>query len=74
MKSHQNIACQSVWTLTTNRQALIHPYVLELVTKNKLTPQTLMHVFMLSLGHATPLDGTASIEHMMQDVTIMKKH
>jgi len=72
-KLHQNITYQSFWTLTANRQALSHPSILELATKKKLTPQTLMYAFMLSLGYATPLDGTTSREHMMQDVAVMER-
>ena len=32
-----------------------------------------MYAFMMTLGH-TPLDGTTSKDHMMEDVAVMKRY
>lgn len=69
----KNIWYQSFWTLTANRHALALPEVKELAGKKNLTPQTLMYAFMMSLGYATPLDGTRSQQHMIQDVAVMER-
>mmetsp|Transcript_18671 Transcript_18671/g.33780 ORF Transcript_18671/g.33780 Transcript_18671/m.33780 type:complete len:349 (+) Transcript_18671:113-1159(+) len=64
---------QSFWTLTGNRQALALPQVKHLAEKKNLTPQTLMYAFMMSLGYATPLDGTTNKAHMLEDVAVMER-
>jgi len=68
-----NIWYQSFWTLTANRQALALPEVKELAAKKNLTPQTYMYAFLMSLGYVTPLDGTTSPIHMMEDVAVMER-
>jgi diketogulonate reductase-like aldo/keto reductase len=70
-KEH-GILYQSFWTLTANRQALGHPIIKMMATKKGLTPQTLMYAFMMSLGH-TPLDGTTSKSHMVEDIAVMER-
>eukprot|EP00586_Coscinodiscus_wailesii_P019533 CAMPEP_0172502716 /NCGR_PEP_ID=MMETSP1066-20121228/162199_1 /TAXON_ID=671091 /ORGANISM="Coscinodiscus wailesii, Strain CCMP2513" /LENGTH=352 /DNA_ID=CAMNT_0013278071 /DNA_START=43 /DNA_END=1101 /DNA_ORIENTATION=- len=67
-----NIVYQSFWTLTASRRALASPEIKQLASKKNLTPQTLMYAFMMSLSH-TPLDGTTSKIHMMEDVAIMER-
>lgn len=64
---------QSFWTLTANRHALALPEVKQLAEKKNLTPQTYMYAFMMSLGYATPLDGTRSQQHMVEDVAVMER-
>jgi diketogulonate reductase-like aldo/keto reductase len=64
---------QSFWTLTANRQALATTRVKELAEKKNLTPQTLLYAFMMSLGYATPLDGTTNKQHMLEDVAVMER-
>lgn len=64
---------QSFWTLTANRQALASPEVKQLAEKKNLTPQTLMYAFLMSLGYATPLDGTTNPQHMLEDVAVMER-
>ena len=64
---------QSFWTLTANRHALALPEVAELAHEKNLTPQTYMYAFLMSLGHATPLDGTTDRKHMAEDVAVMER-
>lgn len=64
---------QSFWTLTANRQALALPQVKELAEKKNLSPQTYLYAFLMSLGYATPLDGTKSQQHMLEDVAVMER-
>eukprot|EP00978_Attheya_sp_CCMP212_P001353 scaffold2847_cov56-Attheya_sp.AAC.3 len=67
-----NILYQSFWTLTANRKALASPQIKDMAKKKHATPQTLMYAFLMSLGH-TPLSGTTNIEHMKEDITMMKR-
>lgn len=71
-KEH-NIWYQSFWTLTANREALALSEVEELAAAKNLTPQTYMYAFLMSLGYVTPLSGTTSPVHMMEDVAIMER-
>ena len=71
-KEH-SIWYQSFWTLTANRRALALPEVKELAEKKDLTPQTYMYAFLMSLGYATPLDGTTNQKHMLEDVAVMER-
>jgi diketogulonate reductase-like aldo/keto reductase len=64
---------QSFWTLTANRQALALPEVKELAAAKNLSPQTYMFAFLMSLGYITPLSGTTSPAHMMEDVAVMER-
>lgn len=66
------ILYQSFWTLTGNRRALASSEFQELAKSKGLTSQTLMYVFMMTLGH-TPLSGTTDQKHMMQDVAVMER-
>jgi diketogulonate reductase-like aldo/keto reductase len=67
-----NILYQSFWTLTINREALNTPEAKEMAAAKGLTPQTLMYAFMMTMGH-TPLDGTTTKTHMMEDVAVMER-
>lgn len=69
----KNVWYQSFWTLTANRRALAEPSVEELAKSKKLTPQTLLYAFLMSLGYPKPLDGTTSEKHMAEDVALMKR-
>jgi diketogulonate reductase-like aldo/keto reductase len=69
----KSIWYQSFWTLTANRDALATPQVRELADAHKLTPQTLMFAFLMSLGYITPLSGTTDRMHMAQDVAVMER-
>jgi len=66
------IRYQSFWTLTANRDALATPEIRALALQKRVTPQTLMYAFMMTLGH-TPLDGTTSEDHMIEDIEVMKR-
>ncbi len=66
------ILYQSFWTLTANRDALRRPEIASIAAGKELTPQTLMYAFMMTMGH-TPLDGTTSRVHMMEDVAVMER-
>jgi len=68
----KNIMYQSFWTLSGNRSALATAQIRKLATVKKLTPQTLMYAFMMTIGH-TPLSGTTSDQHMTEDVAIMER-
>jgi diketogulonate reductase-like aldo/keto reductase len=68
-----NIWYQSFWTLTINRDALAKPEVIALAEEKKLTPQTLMFAFLMSLGYVTPLSGTTNTHHMYQDVAVAER-
>lgn len=69
----KNIWYQSFWTLTANRRALAEPAVEEWAESKKLTPQTLLYAFLMSLGYPKPLDGTTNEKHMAEDVALMKR-
>mmetsp|Transcript_23120 Transcript_23120/g.34136 ORF Transcript_23120/g.34136 Transcript_23120/m.34136 type:complete len:366 (-) Transcript_23120:1800-2897(-) len=71
-KQH-DIWYQSFWTLSANRKALTKPKVMKLAQSKGLTPQTYMFAFLLSLGYATPLSGTTSNFHMVEDVAVMTR-
>lgn len=65
---------QSFWTLTANWDALEeNPHILELAQQHNLSPQTLMFAFLMSTGYITPLSGTTSKKHMLEDVAIMER-
>jgi len=69
-----DIRYQSFWTLTskTTRHNLQKSAVKEMAEDKGLTPQTLMYVYMMELGH-TPLSGTTSRKHMLSDVAVMER-
>mmetsp|Transcript_4327 Transcript_4327/g.9376 ORF Transcript_4327/g.9376 Transcript_4327/m.9376 type:complete len:297 (-) Transcript_4327:1080-1970(-) len=67
-----DIKYQSFWTLSANRKALAKPQIKELAQSKGLTPQTLMYAYMMTNGH-TPLDGTTNMNHMNEDITLMKR-
>lgn len=68
----RSITYQSFWTLTANRHALASEQIGNMAHQKNLTPQTLMYAYMMTLGH-TPLSGTTSSHHMIQDVSIMER-
>jgi len=69
-----DIRYQSFWTLTssTTRRNLQKLEVKQMAEEKSLTPQTLMYVYMMELGH-TPLSGTTNREHMLSDVAVMER-
>jgi len=70
---HNNdIEYQSFWTLGANRHALQHKNVIDLARFKSLTPQTLMYAFCMAIG-ISPLDGTTSDLHMLEDVALLKR-
>ena len=69
----KGIQYQSFWTLTANRRPLGTREAHEAADKHGLTPQTHMFAFLMSLGYITPLSGTTSQAHMVQDVAIMER-
>jgi diketogulonate reductase-like aldo/keto reductase len=66
-----NIWYQSFWTLTANLEALATQEVRAWALSKKLTPQTLMYAYLMSLGYGTPLDGTTSLDHMKEDQALV---
>jgi diketogulonate reductase-like aldo/keto reductase len=71
-KDH-NIKYQSFWTLTANRKALATDEVKQMAAAKGLSPQTYMYAFLMSLGYITPLDGSTTHAHMMEDVAVMER-
>jgi diketogulonate reductase-like aldo/keto reductase len=69
----KGIKYQSFWTLSANRHALATRQAMDMAAAKKLTPQTLLYAFLMQLGYVTPLDGTTSLEHMMEDVAVMER-
>jgi len=69
------IKYQSFWTLTANRKALATDEVKELAAAKGLSPQTYMYAFLMSLpsNYVTPLDGSTTQAHMMEDVAVMER-
>jgi len=70
--NEHDITYQSFWTLTANQHELRDLNILHMAKEKSLTPETLMYVYMMTLGHI-PLDGTTSITHMKEDVDVMKR-
>lgn len=68
-----NIWYQSFWTLTANRKALQSVQAQALARRMNLTTNTLMFVFLMSLGYVTPFSGTKDVEHMKQDIEVMER-
>lgn len=70
----KDIWYQSFWTLTsgTTRKRLRNEGIVEMAEEKGLTPQTLMYAYMMTLGH-TPLCGTTSKVHMLEDVAVMER-
>lgn len=64
---------QSFWTLSANRAAIGSKSFRELANAKGLTPATLMYTFMLSFGYVTPLCGTTDMEHMNEDIAMMRR-
>ncbi|GKY98425.1 hypothetical protein MPSEU_000800000 [Mayamaea pseudoterrestris] len=69
----KGIKYQSFWTLSANRHALATRQAKEMAAAKMLSPQTLLYAFLMQLGYVTPLDGTTSLEHMMEDVAVMER-
>jgi len=69
---NHDIEYQSFWTLGANRHALQHKNVIDLARFKSLTPQTLMYAFCMAIG-ISPLDGTTSDLHMLEDVALLKR-
>jgi diketogulonate reductase-like aldo/keto reductase len=69
----KSIWYQSFWTLTANRDALATQEVKAWALSKNLTPQTLLYAYLMSLGYATPLDGTTSLDHMREDQALVMR-
>ena len=64
-----NIRWQAFWVLTGNGGTIGGPVAKDIASKNQLTPQQVIFAFVLSLG-ATPLIGSASPQHLKEDMDI----
>ncbi|KAL3931995.1 MAG: hypothetical protein SGBAC_011054 [Bacillariaceae sp.] len=72
-KEHE-ITYQSFWTLTANRHALKSAEAKAMAKSHgEQTTQTYMYAFLMSLGYITPLCGTTNLDHMKQDVAVVKR-
>jgi diketogulonate reductase-like aldo/keto reductase len=67
-----DVQYQSFWTLSANRVALASDEWKAMAHAKKLTPQTLMYAYMMTLGH-TPLSGTKDVNHMDEDVEVIMR-
>lgn len=67
-----DVQYQSFWTLSANRVALASEEWKSMAHAKKLTPQTLMYAYMMTLGHI-PLSGTKDVNHMDEDVDVMMR-
>lgn len=68
---------QSFWTLTGNPWILQNPLLRELASSQALSPEQAWFAFLLNTerfgrGRITPLSGTTSQEHMIQDLHVVK--
>jgi len=63
---------QSFWTLGANRHFLRDRRVLRLAQKRNLSPETILYATAMKLG-ITPLDGTTSVEHMQDDIALVRR-
>lgn len=67
-----NMEYQSFWTLGANRHFLRDQQVVHLAEKKGLTPELILYATVLKLG-ITPLDGTTSKEHMIEDIALLRR-
>lgn len=65
----RDIAYQSFWSLTANPHLLHSGVILSLSMKYKKSPEQLFFSYLMSQG-ITPLSGTTSKEHMLQDLEV----
>jgi diketogulonate reductase-like aldo/keto reductase len=65
----QQMAYQSFWTLTANPQLLTHPGIIALATNYQRTPAQILFRHLTQVG-VTPLIGTRSEAHMLEDLAI----
>ncbi|CAJ1948389.1 unnamed protein product [Cylindrotheca closterium] len=63
---------QSFWTLGANRHFLGDSRVVRLAQKRNLTPEAILYATALKLG-ITPLDGTTSVQHMQEDMALLRR-
>ena len=63
---------QSFWTLGANRHFLRHARVQYLAREKNLSPETILYATAMKLG-ITPLDGTTNLEHMKEDMNLLRR-
>ena len=61
---------QSFWTLTANPQLLEHPALVRIAEERSLTPAQVLLRCLIQVG-ITPLSGTTSERHMVDDLAIL---
>lgn len=67
----RDVNYQSFWTLTANPEVLGSQTVRELATEHGKTPAQILFRYLVERGCA-PLTGTASREHMRQDLEVLR--
>jgi diketogulonate reductase-like aldo/keto reductase len=65
----KNIVYQSFWTLTANPQLLHSPVITDIAARNNKTAEQVLFRYVTQVG-ITPLTGTTSDAHMMEDLAI----
>jgi len=66
---HRQIAYQSFWTLSANPHLLAHPTITALASTHQRTPAQILFRHLTQVG-VTPLTGTRSEAHMLEDLAI----
>jgi diketogulonate reductase-like aldo/keto reductase len=64
-----NIEYQSFWSLTANKSHFTTQYFKNIVDKYDRTPEQIFYRFLTQIG-ITPLNGTTSAQHMLEDLSI----
>jgi diketogulonate reductase-like aldo/keto reductase len=67
-----DIEFQSFWTLGANQHFIRDRRVVLLAKKKGLTPELIMYATVMKLG-ITPLDGTTSKDHMIEDIALLRR-
>ncbi len=67
--SENNIVYQSFWTLTANPTLLQHSVITDIASSNNKTPAQVLFRYLTQVG-VTPLTGTTTDVHMVEDLAI----
>jgi diketogulonate reductase-like aldo/keto reductase len=67
-----DIESQSFWTLGANRHFTRDKRVVLLAKRKGPTPELIIYATVMELG-ITPLDGTTSKEHMIEDIALLHR-
>ena len=65
----KDVEYQSFWSLSANIKHLKSDYFANIVNKHNKTPEQIFYRFLTQIG-ITPLNGTTSLQHMQEDLSI----